>query len=70
MATNVRVHVARPCVKNQVLAWEATMVLRPGCSTLTVLFFFVEGLADSAIDWVVVIRAGLVRVAIVLRRRQ
>ena len=69
MATNVRVHVATPCAKSQVLAWEATTVLRRGLSMRMGVFFFVEGLADLVIDWVVVIRAGLVRVAIVQRRR-
>ena len=35
---------------------------------MKVLFSFVEGLADSGIYWVVVIRAGLVRAAIVRMR--
>ena len=61
--------MARLCEKSQELAWEATMVLRPLYLTLKVLSFSVEDLADSVIYWVAVIRAGLVRVAIVQRRQ-
>jgi hypothetical protein len=61
------VHVATMCEESQELAQEALMVLRPGGSTMTVLFFSAEGLADLVTDWVVVTRAGLVHGAIVQR---
>jgi len=68
VATDVRVHVAKLCEEMRALAQEATMFLLRGGSTMKVLFSFVEGSADSKIYWVVVIRVGLVRAAIVRRR--
>jgi hypothetical protein len=62
--------VAKLCEQMQELARVALMVLRPGCSTSTVLFFSVEDLAGLAIDWVVVIQVGLVRAAIVQKRQR
>jgi len=65
VATNVREHVATLCEESRELVLEATMVLRRGGSTMTVLSSFVEGLAGLVIDLVVVIRDGSVRVATV-----